>query len=99
MEEHPVFPQLVWRYQQARVVYRDAEVRGLAQRFGMTEREYADRYIAMNFAPLMWTGVSTGNQDLTAAPYDAAFEAATTATPTSPATVGETVEDKNDTSA
>ncbi len=74
---HPAYPVLVEHYRAALTAWQSsAGVRDAAGTFGVSQREYCDRYIGINFQPVTWAGTDTAGQEWTQAHYDAAYDAA-----------------------
>lgn len=78
LRQHPAYGCLVDYYRMALVLWRlhcgDARTSPV---FGLTRREYCDRYIELNLPPLASVGSSTGDQtSLLPADCDAAYHEA-----------------------
>lgn len=76
LRTHPVYPELVRRYREARQVWRsEPGVRHVADLRGLTERQYCEQYIKAWYPEgLTWSSASTSDPMVTQAHMGLAWE-------------------------
>jgi hypothetical protein len=75
LSEHPAFKVLLSRFIQARMAYADPKIQEACALIGLTERQYCNHFVRLNYPTLIYAGSDT-DDSLTREHYDAAFEEA-----------------------